>query len=48
LAKSAVAKGILTPKEAAMWEEDLRARDDRGLFACYAFMFVGGGRAPDQ
>ena len=47
LATSAVAEGILTPDEAAMWEEDLRARDDRGLFACYAFMFVADGRAPD-
>jgi SAM-dependent methyltransferase len=47
LARSAVGKGILTSSEAARWEEDLRARDDRGLFACYAFMFVADGRAPD-
>lgn len=47
LARSAIAKGILTANEAAMWEEDLRARDSRGLFACYAFMLIADGRAPD-
>jgi SAM-dependent methyltransferase len=47
LARSAIDRGILTPDEATAWEEDLRARDDRGLFACHAFMFVADGRAPD-
>jgi len=47
LARSAVGNGILTSSEAATWEEDLRARDDRGLFACYALMFVADGRVSD-
>jgi SAM-dependent methyltransferase len=46
LARTAVDRGILAPHEAAAWEEELRARDDRGQFACHALMFVAGGRRP--
>ena len=44
LARSAAGAGVLTPQEAAAWEEDLRARADRGLFACHALLFVAAGR----
>jgi SAM-dependent methyltransferase len=47
LARSAAADGTLTPDEAATWEEDLRARERRGLFVCYALVFVAGARVPD-
>jgi SAM-dependent methyltransferase len=43
-ARSAARAGVLTREEAAAWEEDLRARDDRGLFACHALLFVAAGR----
>lgn len=46
LARSAVDRGVLTAAEAAGWEEDLRTRDGRGLFACHAVLFTASGRAP--
>ena len=46
LATSAADRGVLTPDEAAAWEGELRARDDRGQFSCHALMFVAGGRRP--
>jgi hypothetical protein len=46
LARSAAGRGVLTADEAAGWEDDLRARDERGLFFCQALMFVGSGRVP--
>lgn len=46
VARSAAHAGDLTLDEAAAWEEDLRARDERGLFACYALLFVAHGRVP--
>jgi SAM-dependent methyltransferase len=48
LAGSAVEDGVLTRGEAAAWEGDLRARDDRGLFACYALVFTAAGRVPES
>lgn len=46
LARSAADRGILAPHEAAAWEAELRARDDRGQFSCHALIFVAGGRRP--
>jgi ubiquinone/menaquinone biosynthesis C-methylase UbiE len=46
LARSAVDRGVLTAPEADGWEEDLRARDGRGQFACHVVLFVAHGRAP--
>jgi hypothetical protein len=44
LARSAAGAGVLRPEEAAAWEQELRVRDDRGLFACHALLFVAAGR----
>jgi SAM-dependent methyltransferase len=41
----ALARSVLTPDEAARWEEDLRGRDAAGRFACYVPWFVACGRA---
>jgi SAM-dependent methyltransferase len=40
-----VARSVLAPEEAARWEEDLRARDAAGRFACYVPWFVARGLA---
>jgi SAM-dependent methyltransferase len=40
-----LARSVLTPEEAARWEEDLQARDQAGRFACYVPWFVACGRA---
>ena len=40
-----LARSELTPDEVARWEEDLRARDAAGRFACYVPWFVACGRA---
>ena len=40
-----LARAVLAPEEAARWEEDLRARDAAGRFACYVPWFVACGRA---
>ena len=39
-----LARSLLTADEAARWEEDLRARDAAGRFACYVPWFVARGR----
>jgi SAM-dependent methyltransferase len=44
LARSAADRGIVEPHEAAAWEGELTARDDRGQFACHALVFVASGR----
>lgn len=44
---AAARRGILTTTEAAQWEEDLRDRDSRGVFACYVITFVAQGRRPE-
>lgn len=44
---AAARRGILTTSEAAQWEEDLRDRDSRGVFACYLITFVAQGRRPE-
>jgi ubiquinone/menaquinone biosynthesis C-methylase UbiE len=46
LARTAAQRGILADGEASRWEEDLRSRDARGLFACYVLGFVAVGRVP--
>ncbi len=45
-AHTAAQRGILTADEVARWEEDVRARDARGRFACYVLSFAAGGRVP--
>jgi ubiquinone/menaquinone biosynthesis C-methylase UbiE len=40
-----LARSVLTPEEWASWEEDLRARDAAGRFACYVPWFVARGQA---
>ncbi len=44
LAGAAAKRGILTATEASQWEEDLRDRDTRGIFACFLITFVARGR----
>lgn len=46
VARVAAERGVLTEREASAWEEDLRARERRGLFACYRIGFVARGLAP--
>jgi len=43
---AAARRGIVTPAEAARWEEDLRDRDARGVFACYSLTFAARGVRP--
>lgn len=44
LASAAAKRGILTATEASQWEEDLRDRDTRGVFACFLITFAARGR----
>jgi ubiquinone/menaquinone biosynthesis C-methylase UbiE len=44
---AAAGRGILTTTEASQWEEDLRDRDAKGVFACYLITFVARGRRPE-
>lgn len=46
LGSAAAERGILTAIEASQWEEDLRDRDSRGVFACFLITFVARGRRP--
>jgi ubiquinone/menaquinone biosynthesis C-methylase UbiE len=46
LASGAARRGILTATEASQWEEDLRDRDSRRVFACFLITFVARGRRP--
>jgi SAM-dependent methyltransferase len=45
-AAPAVRRSIVTETEASRWEEDLRDRDARGVFACHLLTFVARGRRP--
>jgi SAM-dependent methyltransferase len=47
IAGAAARRGVLTAAEASQWEEDLRDRDARGMFACYLITFVARARRPD-
>lgn len=47
IASAAAKRGVLTATEASQWEEDLRERDTRGVFACYLITFVARGRRPE-
>ena len=46
IAGAAGRRGIVTAAEASRWEEDLRDRDRRGVFACYLPTFVARGLRP--
>lgn len=47
LASIATKRGILTANQASQWEEYLRNRDARGVFACILIMFIARGRRPE-